>query len=66
MYTLEERADMLECYLSSNKSPVLALRSYVTKFPLRRHPEKKFLIESTSVFGEIKVCCKKNKEAVMF
>lgn len=41
MFTPDERADMLECYLSCNKSPVLALRNYVTKFPQRRHPEKK-------------------------
>lgn len=41
MFTTEEKVDMLESYISNNKNRTLALRDYITKFPLRRHPEKK-------------------------
>lgn len=41
MFTTEEKIDMLESYISNNKNRTLALRDYITKFPLRRHPEKK-------------------------
>lgn len=46
MYTMEEKADMLECFLENSKSPALAIREYRRKFPLRQIPEKK-------IFGKI-------------
>ena len=53
VYSPEEKCDLLECYLSSNKSPELALRSYITKFPLRHHPEKK-------IFHRVYQCFRRN------
>jgi len=38
---VEEKVDMIECYLANKKSPAFALRDYRTKFPLRQVPEKK-------------------------
>ena len=57
MYTPEEKADIQECYFSSNKSPELALRSYVTKFPPRRHPEKK-------IFDRVYQCFRRNQSSI--
>lgn len=41
MYSIEEKVDMLECYIANKKSPALALREYIRKFPSRQVPEKK-------------------------
>ena len=52
MFTEEEKIDMVESYLSNNKNRTLALMDYVTKFPLRRRPEKKIFDRIYQQFRE--------------
>src|ERR1700712_2412956 len=54
MYSKEEKADMVECYMENKKSPALALRSYRAKFPQRPVPNIRLFERMYKKFREDK------------